>query len=1017
MVRKKKKWFLTISLRKKRKKYNKWKLKIFIAIFSLFVIIPSVIGYMWFKKNILDKLPPISKIDNIIFSQTTTITDRNWVVLYKVFEENRKYVTFDQISDNMKNAIIAMEDKNFWNNPGIDIQWIIRAAIHDIIFWKKQWASTLTQQLIKNLILTRERTITRKLKEIVLAIKLNNYLKNKIENQYGNLDEEQVKQKVKEKILEMYLNYVFLWNNSYWVEAAANTYFHKKASNLTVLESAILASIPKSPVKYDPFNNRDNNLWKLEIYNLSWEKVELTWNLKKSIESTYIDYLKDQSFSLATSEKEIVDMLSPKNLKYKDYSIKFIPWRSQFVLARMYLDGYINKSQLIKAMQESLSKEIYPAKVEIKAPWFVFFTLNSLYKNYWKDVITKAWWTIKTSLDWKTQQLAENAIKNNAKYLESKWANNSALLYIDTTNWDILAYVWSKDYYNKDIDWQVDMITSLRQCGSVIKPLIYANAFIKNKNFTPDTPIYDTYFKIAWKWRTFNNFDGRFLWLLPMKKALAYSRNIPAAKMYFLWWWEYPVKEFLRKIWLKTISEKIYYGYPLSIWAAEVTMLDMAQAYSFLSNQNQPVKINPILEIRWPDWNLIYKKTTEKLPKIIPTWVISFLWYILSNPQNRPPSWNNIMQVVWLTLATKSWTTNIFDKKTHRKLPRDWWFISYTPSKVFVAWAWNTNWKPMNPDAYWGRTAWKVWREFVISLKNNQLIKNETMTLKDTTSTYINTLNWRKASEKTPVQVSQKTIARLNWIPQPDDWENVKMIKIDKLCNWLVSKYTPKKDITYWYVIKLHSLKPSNPIWENPVQKWWKETWIKKYKEVFNAPVFLEEPTNICEDRKVFAEKWMLKFNINWPKNNTTLAYVFDMRLENINAPFPLKHINIYVDWKKVITYNYSSPLFSVVLPFSIAPGYHKLTVELVDNKGYSISNDLNIILVKQDKDKPFLEKIKHNHGKYIYIFKDNTSKVVWGTLICNWERKKFTSPIAIWTTDNCSYEIMDYYGNTAVKK
>lgn len=1016
MARKRKKRFSTASLRKKRRKYNKWKLKILTAILMLFVIIPSIIGYMRFKKNILDKLPPISKIDSIIFSQTTTITDRNWIVLYKVFEENRKYVTFDQISDNMKNAIIAIEDKNFWNNPGIDIQWIIRAAIHDIIFWKRQWGSTLTQQLIKNLILTNERTITRKLKEIVLAIKLNNYLKNKIKSQYGNLDEEQVKQKVKEKILEMYLNYVFLWNNSYWVEAAANTYFNKKASNLTVLESAILAAIPKSPARYDPINNRVNNLWKLEVYTLTWEKIELTWNFKKSIESVYIDYLKNQAFPLATSEKEIINMLSPKNLKYKNYVIKFTPGRSQFVLARMYLDGYINKSQLIKAMQESFSKKIYPAKTEIKAPWFVFYVLNLLDKKYWKDIVAKAWWTIKTSLDWEIQKLAENAIKNNAEYLASKWANNAALLYVDTTNWDILAYVWSKDYYNEDIDWQVDMITSPRQCWSAIKPLIYANAFIKNKDLTPLTPVYDVPFDIAEKGNTFDNFDWKFLWLLPIKKALSYSRNIPAAKMYFLWWWEYPVKEFLRKIWLKTISEKIHYGYPLSIWAAEVTMLDMAQAYSFLSNQNQPIKINPILEIRWPDWNLIYKKIPEKLPKIIPTWVISLLWYILSNPQNRPPSWNNIMQIEWLTLATKSWTTNIVDKKTNKKLPRDWWFVSYSPSKVFVAWAWNTDGKPMNPNAYGGRTAWKVWRDFVISLKNKQLIKNETMPLKDTAPIYINILNWKKASEKTPVQISQKTIARLNWIPQPDNWETVKMIKLDKLCNWLVSKYTPKKDIIYGYVIKPHSLKPNNPIWEEPVQQRWEETWIKKYREIFNAPVFLEEPKNICEDRKIFAKKWMLKFAINWPKNNAKLAYVFDIRLEDINAPFPLKNINIYVDWKKIITYNYSSPLFSVALPSSISPWNHKLTIELVDNKGYSASNDLNIVLVKQDKDKPFLEKIKYTKGKYVYVFKDKTSKVLWWTLICNWNKKQFTSPIVIWTTKNCSYEVIDYYGNTRKK-
>jgi len=918
MARKKK--FVLISLRKKRrwrpKKRSYW--KIVFALFVLLLVIPTIIGYMWFKKNILDKLPSISKIEQVIFSQTTTITDRNWVVLYKVFDENRKYVTLDKISQNMQNAIVATEDKNFWTNPGIDVKWILRAAIHDLIFWKKQGWSTLTQQLIKNLILTRERTITRKLKEIVLALQLNDYLENKIKQQYPNLSPEQVKQKVKEKILEMYLNYIFLWNNSYGVEAAANTYFHKSANELSVLESAILAAIPKSPLKYDPLTHRENNLGKLEVFSATWVKITPSKEILNKIKATYIDYLQNQALSLANSEAEVLKILSPGNLKYQIYQIKFVPWRADIVLARMYLDGYITKNQLIQAIKESFDKKIYPPKVSIKAPWFVFYVLEKLNKKYWEDVVAKAWWTIKTSLDWKTQQLAQQAVKDWAGYLKKKWANNAALLYVDSKNWDILAYVGSEDYYNKKIDGQVDMIRALRQCGSVMKPLIYANAFIKNKWFTPDTPIYDVKFDIADKGHTFNNFDGKFLGLMPIRKALPYSRNIPAAKMYFLWGGEYPVKEFLRKLWLTSISNKIYYWYPLAIGAADVTMLSMAQAYSHLSNIDWAVKIDPILEIRGPDGSLIYKKQTQKLPQIIPSGVVSMLWYILSNPSNLPPSWVRAETVPWLSLASKSWTTNIVDPKIGKKYPRDGWFISYSPSKVFVVWAWNTDWKHMWPDAYGGWTAGKIWKDFVEKLKQAGLIKNETMPLKWTTSIYVNSLNGKQASLKTPFQVSVKTLARIDGIPPKDDGKTVKMIQIDKLCNGLVSKYTPPTDKIYAYVIHPHSLKSNDPIWEQPVLEWWKTEWVKKYEKIFDAPVLLKEPTSECEDRKIIAEKGILDFSIQWPKNNSTLAYVFDLRLKILHQPFPIKTIDIYIDWKKVATYNYSSPVFSVVLPSNI---------------------------------------------------------------------------------------------------
>ena len=1013
MARKKK--FKLISLRKKRrwrprKKSNFWKL--FFVLFILCGVIPAVFAFMWFRKNILEKLPPVSKIEKVVFSQTTTITDRNGIVLYKVFDQNRKYVSLNKISKNMQNAIVATEDKTFWTNPWIDITWIIRAGIHDIVFWQKQGGSTLTQQLIKNLLLTNKKTITRKLKEIVLSLQLSKYLEQKIKKQYPNLSTKEIKQKMKEKILEMYLNYIFFWNNSYWVEAASETYFHKPASQLTVLESAVLASIPKSPVKYDPLRNRANNLGELIVTDLSWNKVSLNSPVWKQAISTYISYLKDQAFALMKSESDIVKALSPDNLTYQKYKIQYIPGRKDFILARMYLDWYIDKGQLIQAIKEWFTEKIYPPKLTIKDPWFVFYVLNILNKKYWEDVVAKAWWTIKTSLDRNIEKLAEQSVKDYAWYLTKKWANNTALLYVDTKNWDILAYVWSKNYYDKSIDWQVDIIQSKRQCGSVMKPLIYANAFIKNKWFTPETPVYDVKFDIAEKWHTFNNFDWKFLGLLPIKKALPYSRNIPAAKMYYLWWWEYPVKEFLHKLWLKTISNKIYYGYPLAIWAAEVRMIDVAQAYSYLSNINWAVKINPILEIRWPDGSLIYKKQPEKLPMIIPPWVVSMLWYILSNPANRPPTWNYIMQIPGLTLATKSGTTDVIDKKNGKKYPRDGWFISYSPSKVFVVWAGNTKWQHMHIDAYGGWTAGKVWRDFVLKLKKAGYIKNENMKLKWTTTIYVDSLNGKLATNKTPIQVSKKTIARIDWIPPKDDGKTVQMIEIDKLCTWLVSKFTPPEDKIYAYLVHPHSLNPADPKWEQPVQEWWKKTGVKKYKKIFNAPVLLKKPTSTCKIRQIVAEKGSLKFDIVWPKNNQKLAYVFDVWLKILNAPFEIKKIDVFVDWRHIATYNYSLPVFTVVIPYSIKKWFHKLTIKLTDKEGLTYSKSININLVSIDNDKPFLDKIEKKNWKYLYIFKDNTSKVVWWYLICSDKKTKFTGSFAMSNSDNCWYDIVDYYWN-----
>ncbi len=1015
MIRKRKKFSL-ISLRKKKrwrpKKRSYWKL--IIIVFLLFTIIPSIIWYMWFKKHILNDLPNIANIEKVVFSQTTTITDRNWIVLYKLFNENRKYVPISKIATNMQNAIVATEDKTFWTNEWIDIQWIIRAWIKDVIFWKKQWWSTLTQQLIKNLLLTRQKTIIRKLKEIVLTLELNKFLTQKIKSQYKWLSNKEIKKKMKEKILEMYLNYVFFGNNAYGIQAAAQTYFHKDANTLTVLESAILAGIPKSPTEYDPVINRANNLWTLEILDASWNKISLNSSIGKKVEKAYIDYLKNKTFSFSKSENDIFDILTPKHMIYNNFKVKYIPGRKDFVLARMYIDWYIDKNQLIQAEQESFNKKIYKLNIQIKAPWFVFRVIKELEKKYWKDLIEKAGWTIKTSLDRNIQKLADQSVQARSGYLLKKWANNAALLYINSKNGDILAYVWSEDYYNKKIDGKVDMITSLRQCGSVIKPLIYSNAFIKNPTFTPETPIYDTKFNIAKKWESLNNFDDRFLWLMPIKKALPYSRNIPAVKMYFLGWWEYKVKSFLQSLWLKTISDKIYYGYPLAIWAADVRMIDMAQAFSNLSNINWARKINGILEIKWPNWNIIYKKQDQKLKQIIPVWVVSMIWDILSNPYNLPPTWRHEESIKWLKLANKSWTTNIIDKKNGKKYPRDGWFISYSPSKVFVVWAWNTKWKHMHSDAYGGWTAWKIWKTFVLKLKKNWYIHNEEMVQKWTTSIYVNTINGKESSELTPIQISKKTIARIDWIPPKDDGQTVKMIQIDTLCNWLVSKYTPKSEQKYAYVITgIHSHMPNNPKWEDPVQKWWKTVWILKYQKIFNAPVLLKAPTQICKSRLVIAKKWMLNFNIDYPKNNQTISYVFDLRIKTLNAPFKIKKIDIYLDNQLVQTSDYTQ-IVGVYLKNNITIWKHKLTIVLTDNKWYTKSQTININLVKKDTTYPYLDKIVKQNWKYIYIFKDKESRVLWWFLICNWKKQRFSWPIAVWNSNNCSYEsVIDYYGNS----
>lgn len=152
---------------------------------------------------------------------------------------------------------------------------------------------------------------------------------------------------------------------------------------------------------------------------------------------------------------------------------------------------------------------------------------------------------MKTTLDAKIQQVAEESILANNAVLQDNGANNSSMIYVDTKNGDVLAYVGSIDYFNTTIQGQNDMVRRPRQTGSSIKPLIYALA-LEKLPLTIDTPIYDIPFKIGADQP--NDADDRFEGLLPLKKALGHSRNIPAAKVFTALGGEVVAKPFLKSL-------------------------------------------------------------------------------------------------------------------------------------------------------------------------------------------------------------------------------------------------------------------------------------------------------------------------------------------------------------------------------------------------------------------------------------------------------------------------------------
>lgn len=225
-----------------QKKYQKqkliFKLLMFSGLFILGFFILSLAVFAWYSRD----LPSPGKLSQIS-GYSTVFYDRDGKILYEMFKDkNRVPVSLDEVSDYLKQATIAIEDKNFYKHQGVSETGILRAFLSIVFRRKIQGGSTITQQLIKNLLLSNQRVLSRKIKELILAFE--------VERRY-----------TKDQILEMYLNEA-PYGGSFWgVASASQGYFGKSAKDLNLVEAVVLAGLPQSPSYYSPFIGK-KDVWK-----------------------------------------------------------------------------------------------------------------------------------------------------------------------------------------------------------------------------------------------------------------------------------------------------------------------------------------------------------------------------------------------------------------------------------------------------------------------------------------------------------------------------------------------------------------------------------------------------------------------------------------------------------------------------------------------------------------------------------------------------------------------------------
>jgi 1A family penicillin-binding protein len=587
--------------------------------------------YRSLSVEIEEDLANLRSMQGVETFETTRITDRDGEVLYEVFETGRRTeVPLSEIPLALQHATVAVEDDTFWENPGFDPPSILRSAYQ----WYQEGeivsgASTITQQLVRNIVFTEEerleQTLRRKLREAALAWTMTQMF-------------------TKEEILELYLNEIYYGNLAYGVAAAAEVYFGKPVDELTLAECSFLAGLPQGPSIYDPFTNFEG-------------------------------------------ARE----------------------RQREVLNLMVIHGYLTTAEAETAFDEEL--HLATPDVTLVAPHFVVEVRRQLETMFGPEMVARGGLQVTTTLDMDFQRIAEQVVTDQiAEVGEAYNLHNAALVAIDPRSGEVLAMLGSAGYDDETIDGSVNIITSLQQPGSAIKPLTYAAALEDGWTAADvlwDVPVefggagYEPYAPV--------NYDSRFHGPQRLRDALANSYNIPAVLLLRAIGVD-RLLEMAADLGIESLgTDASQYGLSLTLGGGDVTPLELTAAYGAFANGG--FRVDPVYVLRVTDshGNVLYDASEEPAPeRVLDRRVAFIITDILSDNAARTPAMGAESPLLLpFPAAVKTGTTNDY---------RDNWTVGYTPEIVVGVWSGNTDNTPMAEGTSGLTGAAPIWHNFMVAI-------------------------------------------------------------------------------------------------------------------------------------------------------------------------------------------------------------------------------------------------------------------------------------------------------------
>lgn len=593
----------TQSPKKVKYKGKKWLLYLtYLASFGLFCTLAGVIGIFVLFATYSRDLPNPNQLLERDTELSTKIFDRNGNSIFEVYgEKNRQLITIDEVSPNIINATLAAEDADFYTHQGYSIRGMVRAARNTFLGEGLQGGSTITQQVVKNALLTQDRTISRKIKELILSLQL--------ESRYS-----------KDQILQMYLNETPYGGQNYGILTAARANFNKHPSELTIEEAAYLAGLPQSPSRYSRFSSDPNAGIERRNYVL-YLMYERGWTQEDG--KRY--FINDEEYEAARAST--LTFAEPQASFEAPHFVFYI----RELLAEQYGEDVVEQGGLqvttsLDLETQNLAQQVVKEEVEAATSLNVGNGAMVVIDPQTAQVLAMV-----GSKDYFSPSLPEGCT--------SGITGEGSCLFEPALN----------------------VTLAQRQPGSSIKPITYAAML--EQGYTASFPFLDvpTTFEKADAGKPYNpvNYDGTFRGVMSLRKSMANSLNITAVKALDIAGLEYMI-DLSQRMGVTTFTDPSRYGLSLTLGGGETKLVEMTNAFATFGSGGVYRDLAPILEIKDAKGNIVYNWRDNGGQQAISEEIAFLISDMLSDDGARSAAFgfNSLLNIPGHQVAVKTGTTD-----------------------------------------------------------------------------------------------------------------------------------------------------------------------------------------------------------------------------------------------------------------------------------------------------------------------------------------------------------------------